>query len=255
MRLLRRLRARHCVGRYSADVLPTAVPRLKKTRRSIASLVPGLGALLDHRIAIQADLDMLLSERAMLIARSEPRAYIATKFLHGHGIEIGALHRPLLLPEGATVQYVDRMSTDDLHEEYPEWEKKDLVIPTLIDDGETLESVPENSVDFIVANHFLEHCEDPIGTIVTHLARLRNGGHLFYAIPDKRQTFDKPRQTTTLAHVIADHQDGGTSSRAEHFLEYSTIVLKSQDPQFHAQDLADSDYSIHFHVWTSTEIA
>src|SRR5438874_668148 len=48
------------------------------------------------------------------------RAYVAAYVLQGSGIEIGALHRPLRVPDTVQVQYVDRYSADDLRQPYPE---------------------------------------------------------------------------------------------------------------------------------------
>ena len=96
----------------------------------------------------------------------------------------------------------------------------------MIDDGERLETFAEESVDFIVANHFMEHTQDPIRTIETHLSKLRPGGILFYAVPDKRYTFDFRRPRTTLEHLIADYERGPEASRWEHFLEWERTVYE-----------------------------
>ena len=118
------------------------------------------------------------------------------------------------------------------------------------------------SVDFIVANHFLEHCQDPIRTIETHLNKLRPGGTLFYAVPDKRYTFDYQRPRTTLQHVIDDHEQGPEGSRSEHYLAWVNAGLvpdfrptTQQEIQDKAAELEAEDYSIHFHVWTQADLA
>jgi predicted SAM-dependent methyltransferase len=264
----------------SGSVLTASSP----TPRSKLYSVPGLGRLLRQRDAITAERDALFVDREMLnaarnsevndltnekvvllaklaaieetahqllVLRNEPRAYLADRFLRGTGIEIGALHRPLALSSECTVRYVDRKPTDDLHAEYPEWERKDLSRVDIVDNGETLATIENESIDFLIANHFLEHCEDPIRTLRGHLARLRTGGHLFYAVPDKRHTFDRTRSTTTVEHLVEDHIDGGLANRFDHFKEYAEHVQLAPDPQQHALKLIADDYSIHFHVWTS----
>ncbi len=45
---------------------------------------------------------------------------LAKRYLHGSGLEIGALHNPLPLPPDATVRYVDRMDCAGLCRHYPE---------------------------------------------------------------------------------------------------------------------------------------
>ena len=147
------------------------------------------------------------------------RRSLARRFLAGEGLEIGALNLPLTLPRGARVRYVDRMSVADLRREYPEWATWDLIEPDIVDDGETLATVPDASVDFVVANHFIEHTEDPLGTLANHLRVLRPGGVLFMAVPDMRHTPDATRAPTTVEHVDRDHREGPAGSRARHFVD------------------------------------
>ena len=185
---------------------------------------------------------------------------LAEEFLRGKGLEIGALHLAMRLPANATVRYVDRMSVPDLREHYPELATLDLADVDVIDNGETLETVAAESVDFIVANHFLEHCQDPIRTVSTHLSKLRPGGVLFYAVPDKRYTFDFRRDRTPLQHHVEDHEHGPERSRSEHYLQWATHVHEGTGPpspeqaQAYAHVLEAEDYSIHFHVWEETDL-
>lgn len=191
----------------------------------------------------------------------DTRRELAAEFFRGSGIEIGALHLPMAMPAGVTVRYVDRMTLPELREHYPELDGLDLAPVDVVDDGELLSTVDPESVDFIVANHFMEHCQDPIRTIETHLSKLRPGGVLFYAVPDKRYTFDFRRPRTPLRHVIADHEDGGQRSRREHYLEWARLVYpegseapSEQAAQDHAAELEATGYSIHFHVWTQPDL-
>src|SRR4051812_47294607 len=63
------------------------------------------------------------------------REYVARLYLRGDGIEIGALHSSLPLPDGATAQYVDRMSLEELQSEYPDLPAA-VTAPDIVDDGE-----------------------------------------------------------------------------------------------------------------------
>jgi SAM-dependent methyltransferase len=184
------------------------------------------------------------------------RAVLAESFLFGEGLEIGPLHQPLAIPRGARARYVDRMRVDDLRREYPELAEWDLTEVDVVDDGETLATVADGSQDFIVANHFLEHTEDPIGTIGAHLTKLKPGGILFYAVPDKRFTFDFQRPVTPLAHMVADHEQGPERSRRQHYEEWCRLVIAAEtggDPEGRATELEAMGYSIHMHVWTQAE--
>jgi SAM-dependent methyltransferase len=256
------LREREQLSTHTDEVVTSLHKQLSILKGQLQDAEQHRDRLAEAVVSLKSERDLVTSQREslatmahqLLLLRNDPRSYLAHRFLKGDGIEIGALHRPVQLPEAATARYVDRMRADDLRAEYPEWNDAALVDPSIIDDGEKLENVAHASVDFIIANHFLEHCEDPLGTLLVHLARLREGGHLYYAIPDKRHTFDRNRPCTTLEHILADHQDGGANSRDAHFLEYSELVWLSQTPPVHAQVLKDTNYSIHYHVWTCAEI-
>lgn len=193
----------------------------------------------------------------------DARAELAYRFLAGEGLEIGALHRPLKVPAQARVSYVDRMTVEELVTSYDEdVAGKDLTPVDVVDDGETLATVDDDSQDFIVANHFLEHTADPIGAIGNHLAKLRPGGVLFYAVPDKRYSFDFRREVTPLAHLIRDHDEGPEVSRREHYDEWGLLVTGTDEereaPNWPergaemARALEAEDYSIHHHVWTES---
>ena len=190
--------------------------------------------------------------------RSANRLFIANLYLRGYGIEVGALHNPLPVPREASVRYVDRMSATDLRQQYPELGKQRLVEPDVIDDGEKLATFPDASVDFIIANHFIEHCGDPIGTLSHFLRVVRRGGVIFLAAPDKRYTFDRERPLTSLEHLVIDHAEGPDQSRRQHFEEFAKAMESLRNDPVYADtinDLCNADflertnYSIHYHVW------
>jgi SAM-dependent methyltransferase len=193
------------------------------------------------------------------------RAELAANFLVGEGLEIGPLHQPLALPRHAHARYVDRMKVAELRSEYPELAEWNLTEVDVVEDGERLTTVSPESQDFIVANHFLEHCENPIGTIETHLGKLKPGGVLFYAVPDKRYTFDFRRPVTPLEHMIADYEEGPERSRAGHYDDWTRLVIGEEETgtapeeipadwvEHRARELEAAKYSIHMHVWTQAE--
>jgi SAM-dependent methyltransferase len=188
----------------------------------------------------------------------DARAVLAASFLSGEGLEIGPLHLPLRLPAHARARYVDRMPVEDLRREYPELADWDLTPVDVIDDGEALTTIAAETQDFIVANHFLEHCENPIATIETHLQKLKPGGVLFYAVPDKLYTFDHRRPATPLDHMIEDYERGPEGSRREHYDEWARLVdtfdgETEEEMLARARRLEVERYSIHMHVWTQVE--
>jgi O-antigen biosynthesis protein len=181
------------------------------------------------------------------------RTEIADRYLRGKGIEIGALHSPLNVSSQAIVRYVDRMSVSALRLQYPELQHKPLVEVDIIDDGETLTTIEDNSQDFVIANHLIEHCQDPISTLQTYVRVIKPGGIVYLAVPDKRYTFDRDRPVTPLEHLIRDYKEGPEESKLAHFEEYVRMVdrVPANTLSDRLTDLViNLDYSIHFHVWT-----
>ena len=194
--------------------------------------------------------------RMKLFLNHEKRTSLAKRYLRGHGIEIGALHLPLNVPYCARVKYVDRLSVRELRLQYPELKEFPLVKVDIIDDGERLKKIDSESQDFVIANHFLEHCENPIGAIESFLRVLKKNGILYLAIPDKRFTFDIDRPVTKLEHLLKDYTEGLECSHSEHFNEWRSLVDKKfrNDPKRQIEILINEKYSIHFHVWTYLEL-
>jgi len=181
------------------------------------------------------------------------RATISKIYLNGNGIEIGALNGPLTVSGKAKVKYVDRMSVEELKNHYPELE---LVNVDIIDDGEKLDKFNNSTLDFVIANHFLEHCQNPILAMINMFRVLKKGGILYLSVPDKRYTFDSKRPVTKLNHIIKDYTLGPSWSRSQHFEEWTKYVTKKNgvDAEQHAKWMIEIDYSIHYHVWTQNEM-
>jgi predicted SAM-dependent methyltransferase len=182
------------------------------------------------------------------------RREIAKRYLRGEGIEIGALHNPLEVPNSVRVRYVDHLTVDELRAHYPELAGEPLVVVDVVDDGERLSKIGDATQDFVIANHFLEHCEDPLGALGNMVRVLRPGGVLYLAVPDKRYTFDAERPVTPTDHLLRDHREGPEVSRRRHYEEWARLVDKVQEPEAHASALLERGYSIHFHAWTQTEL-
>ena len=107
----------------------------------------------------------------------------AARWLQGSGIEIGALHNPLAVPPAATVHYVDRFNAEDLKRHYPELGDQSLVPVDLIGDAEDLSRFGDGSQDFVIANHLLEHLENPIRGLQEMARVLRPGGFSTWRCP------------------------------------------------------------------------
>ena len=216
------------------------------------SLVGRVRTRLSMRPARQRLRDVLL-RRSDRVDQATFREDLARRYLLGDGIEIGALHRPLRVPPAARVRYVDLLTREELLATHssavygnPRW----VVATDVIDNGERLSSFADASVDFVVANHVLEHAEDPIEALNNFVRVLRPGGILFLTLPDARHTFDASRPRTTLEHLLRDHREGPHGSRKEHYREWARVECLPDD-QIAARvaEYAEADTRHHFHVW------
>lgn len=182
------------------------------------------------------------------------RQALAVKFISGSGLEIGALHRPLLQGSFADVKYVDRMAEDELRPYFVDLDDVDFVPVDIIDDGEELSTVEANSQDFVIAIHLLEHFLNPIRAVGNMLRVLKPGGILFLAVPDKRYNdLDRNRPETTYEHLLRDFNEGPEWSKRDHYMEYARIVDGLTDENVMLENMR-RDNRIHFHVWTNKEL-
>lgn len=184
------------------------------------------------------------------------RSLLASKYLRGTGIEIGALHVPLPVTRNTKVKYVDRLTKPQLRELYPELDSYDVVETDILDDGQYLRTIQDLSQDFVIANHFLEHCPNPLEALTNIYRVLREGGLLFLALPDKRFTFDVDRPVTTFDHLLRDFEEGPQWSESGHYEEWVRIVENrtAADAENKIQELIGKKAWIHFHVWTQYEM-
>lgn len=192
--------------------------------------------------------DATKNEQVALV-NGDLRSLFACK-LSGEGIEIGALHFPLRVPPGVKVRYVDKRTKKENEDAFPELAGKAIVETDWIGDGQWLEGMADESQDFVIANHMLEHCVNPLKTLEHFLRVLKPGGRLFIALPDKRFTFDLHRPVTPFDHVLHDYHIHREVEDREVYEEYRDLV----DPSLDVEKALRTNADIHHHVWTQAEI-
>ncbi len=232
------------------------MPHHRKVLNRIVRKVPAVDRVFTERNDLRRVVGILETEKQQLM--NDTRLALSHKYIRGKGVEIGALHMPLSLHPDAKVKYIDYLPVNKLRQQYPGLKDLPLVDVDIVDDGEKLSKVKDASLDFIIANHFLEHCLDPITTLLNFYKKLRGNGLIYMAIPDKRYTFDMFRPLTSYAHLMHEHRINPSKKfYIEHCREVVKLthgVKKKKEIEDEVQSFADMNYSIHHHVWTQKEL-
>lgn len=203
--------------------------------------------------------DVFLRIEPWLLAASGPllrsskarvqRSVVAQKYLRGKGAEIGAFIQPIVTPRGCHTAYIDRVPKShwDDHEEYKQFKIVDVDI---VDDGLHLSKVETHAFDYLIAAHVLEHADDPIQAMKNWVRVVKPGGHLLVIVPDKRFTFDKDRELTTIDHFLKDHQEGPACSAPEHYREIAIKCMGLSSAEEIEAYVQTAEPAVHFHTWT-----
>lgn len=199
------------------------------------------------------------TERQILFDQSQDmRIFLANKYLKGHGIEIGPAEHPLDAPHWTTVTYVDEVTTEELIKIYPYLKKHNLVNIDVIDDGQVLSKFKNNSQNFVIANHFLEHVIDPIKALRNFYRVLKPTGIIFMAVPDMRFTFDKLRPNTPRQRLIDFHADPKKAEAGKWLMLLETAEWGEGEMgvnvEKRARELRDQKFSIHLNVWSQYDL-
>ena len=148
------------------------------------------------------------------------------------------------------------MPVSDLIAHYPELAGLPIQSPDIVDDGELLLDIASDSQNFLVANHFFEHCQNPIRTLLNLARVLQQGGVIFMAVPDKRYTRDLPRPVTpyeTLRQAFLSNQRDQPEILFREWAE-SWEGLTGEAARVRGDQLMDQQYSIHYNVWALSDL-
>jgi len=177
---------------------------------------------------------LLLVLRLAKAARKDILEYLngPARFCKGRGIEIGS-GRNRMIRDSILVDMVDDFSSSSAY-------KVDYLA-----DAHSLPKIESVSMDYVCASHVLEHLTDPIKAILEWLRILKPGGILWLRVPDKRKTFDRPRERTALSHLIQDFADRVPVDDPTHIDDSN----RNTDPP-----RQQSHPYIHNHVWIPEDI-
>jgi len=185
--------------------------------------------------------------------------------LTGHGVEIGPGHVPFPVPETVTVSYVDRWEPTENSALFPELgESPGFPKPDIVSnlDVDLLGALADESQDFVIASHIIEHLANPLAMLVDIHRVLRAGGLLILVVPDRHVTFDRSRQPTPLVHLIDEYAHDVREVDDTHVKEY--LVSRQMDDDANGSHASIHDLtvenialhrrrSVHAHVWDIDE--
>lgn len=147
------------------------------------------------------------------ISRKYPESNLAHKYLDGMvGVEIGgSAHNPFGL-NTVNVDRYESMDTEYKKEEFSycgERLKVDIVA-----EGDDL-PFDDNSFDFVISSHVLEHFYNPINAL-KEWARIAKE-YIFIVVPHKERTFDRDRPLTLSEELLARREKNqGTNEDTHH---------------------------------------
>jgi SAM-dependent methyltransferase len=134
-------------------------------------------------------------------------SHFAPRFLRGSGVEIGAFKTPI---PGAKPVYVDRFSEYAGEPTRAEYHGDACELPFL-----------DNSLPYVATSHVFEHVANPLAALVEWFRVMRHDGYIYMVVPDRRRTFDHPRQLTAVTHMLDDFRDRVTQSDATHIEDFA----------------------------------
>ncbi len=163
------------------------------------------------------------------------------------------------------MRYVDRWEPDQNRALFPELGEATFPEPDIVAnlDVDGLRMIENESQNFVIASHIIEHVADPLG-LLDDVHRVTSGGGVaLILLPDRRRTFDSRRESTSLDHLIDEHELAPTVVDDAHIIEF---LDHTEPPEvvaaLHADEAAMREAierhrtrSIHAHCWHEEEFA
>jgi SAM-dependent methyltransferase len=140
---------------------------------------------------------------------------------HASGLEIGASDLPTVCAGQGQCEFADWRSTEELARELGMPIASLAPVTYVLDRGRALHEQIGRTFDYVVLCHVLEHVADPIGYLTEVAQLVRPGGVLLLAIPDKEQTRDGSRPSTTIDHLLARHHHRESVPSLQQIMEFS----------------------------------
>lgn len=179
------------------------------------------------------------------------------------GLEFGAFDLPTVPSTIGDSAIADVRSECHLSERFQVPLDEICPVDCIVEPGIPLSDQIDVRFDYVVLCHVLEHIPDVIGMMNQLTGLLVDGGILFIALPDKRQTPDVARSSTTLARLIERNLSRVRAASLSEIAEFSLAwrsesreeYLRSPRSFFESvtHELEHGEPDVHCNVWQDDE--
>jgi len=125
-----------------------------------------------------------------------------------------------------------------------------------IKEATDLTGIANESYDFILSCHSLEHVANPLKAIAEWERVLKPGGYFVLVLPDKRYTFDVNRPYTAMSHLLDDYKKDVNESDDTHFNEIIALHDIKRDDKLESTGMLEERLKensvyryVHHHVF------
>lgn len=112
-------------------------------------------------------------------------------------------------------------------------------------DAVDLNMISDESYDFLLSSHCLEHIANPLKALAEWMRILKHGAYLLIIVPDKRLTFDHLRPVTPFRHILNDFEQNTGEDDLSHLPE--VVRLHDAKLDLLSKELG-SDWSDNLHT-------
>ncbi len=123
-------------------------------------------------------------------------------------------------------------------------------------DAVELESIPNESYDFLLSCNNIEHFANPLKAVEQWVQKIKSGGTLLIVAPRKDFTFDHKRKVVKFEHLLQDYESKITEDDLTHLEEILKLHDLELDPlagtleQFRERSLKNfENRCLHQHVF------
>jgi len=123
-------------------------------------------------------------------------------------------------------------------------------------DGSELITVADNTYDFVLSSHNLEHFANPVKALKEWKRVIHSSGALILVLPYHKRTFDHRREPTSVDHMLQDFEQNAGEDDLTHLSEIlekhdlSMDLAAGAPEEFRERSLSNiSNRCLHHHVF------